>query len=161
MLDEGRAKQRRRGVPETSLRFVEADAMDLPFADETFDVVAVAFGLRNIADPARGLAEMARVCRPGGQVAVLEFTTPRRQPIRSLYRFYFRRVLPRLGQWFNRNAAAAYEYLPSSVDQFPAYEDLAQLMRASGLIQVRFRPLTMGIATLYLGSKPDSGPGRT
>ena len=91
----------------------------------------VAFGLRNVADTDRGLAEMTRVCRPGGQVAVLEFSTPRWQPLRGIYLLYFRHILPRIGQFFARNKSDAYEYLPASVAQFPDGEALAERMRAS------------------------------
>ena len=113
----------------------------------------MAFGLRNVADPQRGLAEMVRVCRPGGSVAVLEFSTPRRQPIKAAYGLYFRHVLPVIGRIVNRNKTSAYKYLPASVEQFPAYEQLAAWLRDAGLNQVQFFPLTFGIATLYVGVK--------
>jgi demethylmenaquinone methyltransferase/2-methoxy-6-polyprenyl-1,4-benzoquinol methylase len=109
--------------------------------------------LRNIADTNRGLAEMARVCRSGGQVAILEFSTPRWQPLRGIYLLYFHYVLPRVGQFFARNRSAAYEYLPATVAQFPDGEQLAERMRAVGLKNVKYWPLTFGIATLYLGRK--------
>jgi demethylmenaquinone methyltransferase/2-methoxy-6-polyprenyl-1,4-benzoquinol methylase len=153
MLEVGRAKQARLGIgPELS--FVEADAQQLPWDDNQFAIVAVAFGLRNVADTDRGLAEMVRVCRPGGQVAVLEFSTPRWQPLRAVYLFYFHHVLPRIGQLLARNGSAAYEYLPATVAQFPEGEALARRMQAAGLGDVRFWALTGGIATLYIGRKP-------
>ena len=152
MLEIGRRKQQRAGIgPE--LTFVEADAQHLPFEDDRFAIVSVAFGLRNVADTDRGLAEMARVCRPGGQVAVLEFSTPRWQPLRAVYLFYFRNILPRIGQLLARNSASAYEYLPATVSQFPDGEALAERMRSVGLRNVKFWPLTGGIATLYVGRK--------
>jgi demethylmenaquinone methyltransferase/2-methoxy-6-polyprenyl-1,4-benzoquinol methylase len=152
MLEIGRQKQARYGIgPELS--FALADAQQLPFDDNRFAIVSVAFGLRNIADTDRGLAEMARVCRPGGQVAVLEFSTPRLEPLRSLYLFYFRRILPRLGQFFARNRSEAYAYLPATVAQFPDGEALAERLRAAGLKNVKFWPLTCGVATLYVGKK--------
>lgn len=153
MLAVGREKQQRRNIAEDQLRFVEADALALPFSDNSFDIVTVAFGLRNVADTSAGLAEMVRVCRSGGRVAILEFSTPRRQPMKSLYGWYFRNVLPRIGQRLNRNQADAYEYLPQSVGEFPSYEQLAELMRTVGLRAVRFRPLTFGVATLYTGER--------
>ncbi len=153
MLDVGRQKQQRMDIPPSLLQFVEADALNLPLKSDSFDIVAVAFGLRNVADTRGGLTEMIRVCRPGGKVAVLEFSTPRRQPVKSLYRWYFKHVLPRIGQRLNRNRADAYEYLPSSVEQFPAYEDFIELMYQAGLSAAEFEPLTMGIATLYWGRK--------
>jgi demethylmenaquinone methyltransferase/2-methoxy-6-polyprenyl-1,4-benzoquinol methylase len=153
MLEVGRSKQARLGIGH-ELTFLEADLLQLPLEDDRFSIVAVAFGLRNVADTDRGLAEMVRVCRPGGQVAVLEFSTPRWQPLRGVYLFYFHHVLPRIGQLLARNGSAAYEYLPATVAQFPEGEALAERMRAAGLADVRFWPLTGGIATLYLGRKP-------
>ena len=152
MLDIGRRKQARAKIG-SELSFVEADAQALPFEDNRFAIVSVAFGLRNIADTQRGLAEMARVCRPGGQVAVLEFSTPRWQPFRGLYLWYFKNILPRIGQFCARNKSAAYEYLPATVVEFPDGEALAERMRAVGLVNVKFWPLTGGIATLYVGRK--------
>jgi demethylmenaquinone methyltransferase/2-methoxy-6-polyprenyl-1,4-benzoquinol methylase len=152
MLDIGGQKQERAGIG-SELSFTLADALNLPFEDNRFAIVSVAFGLRNVADTDRGLAEMARVCRPGGQVAVLEFSTPRWQPFRGLYLFYFKNILPRIGQLFARNSSAAYEYLPATVAQFPDGEALAERMRGVGLLNVKFWPLTGGIATLYVGRK--------
>lgn len=160
MLQQGRAKQARAGIDE-GITFVEADAQNLPFADGRFQIVCVAFGLRNVADTDRGLREMARVCRPGGQVAVLEFSMPRHQPLKCLYGWYFRRVLPRIGQWYASNDQNAYQYLPESVGQFPAGEDLARRMAAAGLDDVSFHSLTLGIATLYVGRKRCDGISHT
>ena len=148
MLEVARTK-----AADTPIDFVEADAQQLPLPGDEFQIVSVAFGLRNVADTDCGLAEMVRVCAPGGRVAVLEFSTPRRQPLRAIYGWYFRNVLPRIGQWVARNSECAYEYLPSSVGEFPQYEALAQRMRAAGLRNVRFCPMTFGIATLYVGEK--------
>jgi len=135
------------------MTFVEADAQKLPFPDNSFQIVSVAFGLRNVADTDQGLREMARVCRPGGQVAVLEFSMPRRRPLRGLYNWYFRRVLPRIGQAVSGSRLSAYDYLPTSVGEFPSGEALAERMRAAGLGDVTFTPLTFGVATLYVGTK--------
>jgi demethylmenaquinone methyltransferase/2-methoxy-6-polyprenyl-1,4-benzoquinol methylase len=152
MLEIGRRKQAAAGIGE-ELSFIEADAMNLPLPDERFGIVSVAFGLRNIADTDRGLAEMTRVCRPGGKVAILEFSTPRWQPLRGIYLLYFRHVLPRVGQWLARNQSDAYEYLPATVAQFPDGEALAERMRGVGLKNIKYWPLTLGIATLYIGRK--------
>jgi len=152
MLEIGRRKQARAKIG-SELTFIQADTQNLPLEDDRFAIVAVAFGLRNVADTDRGLTEMTRVCRPGGQVAVLEFSTPRWQPLRAFYLFYFRHILPRIGQLFARNKSAAYEYLPASVGQFPDGEALAERMRGVGLKNVKFWPLTFGIATLYVGKK--------
>lgn len=136
------------------LTFVEADAQALPFASDQFQIVSVAFGLRNVADTRQGLREMVRVCRPDGQVAVLEFSTPSNRLFGAVYRLYFRHVLPRIGQWVSGSRFDAYHYLPQSVGEFPSGAALADLMTATGLQDVRYHPLTFGIATLYWGRKP-------
>lgn len=152
MLKIAEAKKCRAGLDD-GIMFLQADAQQLPFDDGRFQIVSVAFGLRNLADTDVGLREMTRVCRPGGQVAVLEFSMPRRQPLRGLYGWYFRHVLPRVGQWLTRNNHDAYNYLPSSVGEFPSGESLAARMRSAGLDAVTLYPLTGGIATLYVGRK--------
>jgi len=152
MLEIGRRKQQRFRIG-SELTFIEADTQSLPFEDNRFAIVSVAFGLRNVANTNRGLAEMTRVCREGGQVVVLEFSTPRWQPLRAIYLLYFRHILPRIGQLFARNNSDAYEYLPATVAQFPDGEALAERMRGVGLKNVKYWPLTFGIATLYVGRK--------
>jgi len=134
------------------VHFLEADTQRLPFPDNQFQIVSVAFGLRNVTDMNRGLAEMIRVAKPGGRLVILEFSRPR-GIIGFLYTFYFRRILPFVGQWFSRSPDKAYEYLPASVLSFPDGEALATVMRQHGLEQVRFYPFTFGIATLYVGHK--------
>lgn len=136
------------------LRFLQADAQRLPFTDNLFQIVSVAFGLRNVADTDRGLSEMTRVCKPGGKVVVLEFSKPRVKVLDKLYLWYFRSVLPRVGQWFSKSPDAAYNYLPASVLAFPDYEALCDKMQAQGLTQVSYHPLTFGVATIYIGQKP-------
>lgn len=137
----------------TGIRFVEADAQALPFPNNTFQIVTVAFGLRNVTDTDRGLAEMVRVAKPGGRIAILEFSKPRNRLFGSLYSFYFRRVLPRVGQLLSRSRENAYKYLPESALRFPDYEALAEKMRSHGLDDVHYVPFTFGIATLYVGVK--------
>jgi demethylmenaquinone methyltransferase/2-methoxy-6-polyprenyl-1,4-benzoquinol methylase len=100
---------------------------------------------------------MARVCAPGGRVVVLEFSSPTWQPFKAIYGWYFRRVLPRIGQFFARNHESAYSYLPESVGEFPQGEGLAEKMRNAGLIDVIFRGLTLGVATIYVGRKSGQG----
>jgi demethylmenaquinone methyltransferase/2-methoxy-6-polyprenyl-1,4-benzoquinol methylase len=136
------------------IRFVEADAQALPFGDDTFQLVTVAFGLRNVTDTDRGLAEMVRVTRPGGRVAILEFSRPRNRTFGRLYAVYFRHVLPRVGQLLARNRENAYKYLPESVLRFPDFDELAAKLRAHGLTEVRYESFTFGVATLYVGVKP-------
>ena len=136
------------------IRFVEADAQALPFPTDTFQIVAIAFGLRNVTDLDRGLAEMVRVTRPGGRVAVLEFSKPRHPLLGRLFLTYFRHVLPRIGQFLSRSRESAYHYLPASVLAFPDGDALATKLRGHGLTNVKLYPFTFGIATLYVGEKP-------
>lgn len=146
MLEIGRQK-----VPDGRIQFIEADSQLLPFGDDEFSCVTVAFGLRNVADTDRGIREMVRVCRGGGKVLILEFSHPRMWGLRQMYGFYFRNVLPRIGQWFAKNDKSAYEYLPESVGQFLDGQALADRMTAAGLSNVRFTPMTFGVATIYEG----------
>lgn len=154
MLVRATQKAVRAGL--SRVRFVEADAQELPFPSSIFQIVSVAFGLRNVTDTDRGLAEMVRVTKPGGRVAVLEFSRPQ-GVIGWFYRAYFRYLLPLVGNLFARNRESAYRYLPESVLSFPDGEALAAKLRAHGLVNVTFHPFTFGIATLYVGVKPD-GP---
>ncbi|HZT82689.1 MAG TPA: bifunctional demethylmenaquinone methyltransferase/2-methoxy-6-polyprenyl-1,4-benzoquinol methylase UbiE [Gemmataceae bacterium] len=153
MLTRATRKARRRRAA-GRVRFVEADAQRLPFPDDTFQIVTVAFGLRNITDPERGLAEMVRVAQPGGRVAILEFSRPRHWLFGRLYRFYFTHVLPTVGQAISRSEDDAYRYLPASVLEFPDGEALAERLRAHGLRDVWWKPFTFGIASLYVGTSP-------
>jgi demethylmenaquinone methyltransferase/2-methoxy-6-polyprenyl-1,4-benzoquinol methylase len=150
MLKVGEAKAARAGH---AIEWVEADAMALPFADAEFDLVTVAFGLRNIADTSRGLSEMARVTKPGGRLAILEFSLPRSAVIREGYLWYFRNILPRLGNAVARNGSDAYTYLNKSVEEFPSGERLASLVRAAGYERAEMLPLTFGIATLTIATR--------
>lgn len=152
-----REKQREQPSASTSaVQFIEADTQQLPFADDTFQIVSVAFGLRNVADTRAGLREMLRVCQPGGRVAVLEFSNPTMPGLAGFYRWYFKNVLPRVGQLFARNSEQAYDYLPASVSEFPCGQTLADIMTECGMERTRYLPLTFGIATLYIGHKPQS-----
>ncbi|MBV5339679.1 MAG: bifunctional demethylmenaquinone methyltransferase/2-methoxy-6-polyprenyl-1,4-benzoquinol methylase UbiE [Deltaproteobacteria bacterium] len=124
---------------------------DLPFANETFDSVTIAFGIRNVVDRRLGLAEMWRVMRPGGRVIILEFSTPRSLLFRQLYYFYFRRLLPVVGGLFSRYNA--YKYLPDSVLEFPSQEEFSRMMSEAGFRNIHLHELTFGIATIYVGEK--------
>ncbi len=157
MLRLGNVKVRRAGA-EGRVTLIEGDTLRLPLADDTFGVVTVAFGLRNVSNTARGVDEMIRVARPGGRVAILEFSRPRGLLLGRLYLFFFRRVVPRIGQALAPNAQGAYEYLPTSVMQFPDGQAMLDLLTARGLTDLKAYPLTFGIATLYVGVKPLRGP---
>lgn len=150
MIRIGREKVSRAGFSDR-MGFVLAPGESLPFRDAAFDSACVAFGIRNLADRPRGLREMCRVVRPGGTIVVLEFSHPRSSFFGALYRFYFTNVLPRLGGVFSRRSA--YTYLPESVSSFPEPERFSQMMRDAGCTGVAFRPLTLGIVTLYVGTR--------
>lgn len=128
-----------------------APCEDLPFANDTFDSITIAFGIRNVVDRKLGLAEMWRVLRPGGRMVILEFSTPRSQLFRQLYYFYFRRLLPVVGGLFSRYNA--YKYLPDSVLEFPSQEEFSQMLADVGFRNIDIHELTFGIATIYVGEK--------
>ncbi len=152
MLLPARDKTRRRKAT-ARIRFLEADTQQLPFPSDTFQLTTVAFGLRNVTDTDRGLAEMVRVTQPGGRVVILEFSQPRHFLFGRLYRAYFRYLLPAIGQFISRSKDNAYRYLPASVMEFPSGEVLAQRLRGHGLTDVKWYSLTFGIAALYVGTK--------
>jgi demethylmenaquinone methyltransferase/2-methoxy-6-polyprenyl-1,4-benzoquinol methylase len=128
-----------------------APCEDLPFANDTFDSITIAFGIRNVVDRKLGLAEMWRVLRPGGRMIVLEFSTPRSLLFRQLYYFYFRRLLPVVGGLFSRYNA--YKYLPDSVLEFPSQEEFSRMIADAGFHNIHLHELTFGIATIYVGEK--------
>ncbi len=134
-----------------NLRWVEADALRLPFADADFDLVVSSFGFRNLADYDAGLREMVRVLRRGGEVGILDFGQPRGF-LGALYRVYFHRVLPALGTLIS-GVAGPYEYLPASVEHFPAPQEMQERMRAVGLSEVSWTPYTFRVAGLFRGRK--------
>ncbi len=134
------------------ISYVEGDALLLPFAEEHFDAVTIAFGLRNLASVSGGLAELRRILKPGGKLAVLEFSTPVIPGFGRIFNFYFSHVLPRIGGAVS-GSRGAYEYLPDSVSKFPNQKRLASLIEETGFSLVEYRNLTGGIAALHLGTK--------
>ncbi|HTU34084.1 MAG TPA: bifunctional demethylmenaquinone methyltransferase/2-methoxy-6-polyprenyl-1,4-benzoquinol methylase UbiE [Candidatus Acidoferrum sp.] len=134
MLTRAREKGRSIGRRVT---FSAADALQLPFPDSTFDLVTSAFGFRNLANYESGMREIARVLKPGGEVGILEFSEPGAGPLAGLFRFYFREILPRLGELVS-GSGEAYSYLPASVGRFPAPQELASLMERCGFTAVQF-----------------------
>jgi demethylmenaquinone methyltransferase/2-methoxy-6-polyprenyl-1,4-benzoquinol methylase len=137
------------------IRLTAGDAYALPFGNGTFDAVTIAFGLRNLSYRVDGLREMARVLRPGGRVVVLEFSPMDRPVIGPIFNFYFHRVMPILGRIISGDPGA-YRYLPRSVDAFPNPVELGQEMLEAGLVNIKYRPLTFGIACLHVGEKQKS-----
>ena len=136
------------------VRLIEGDALDLPFRAGTFDVATIAFGLRNLSSVESGLAELLRVLKPGGWVAVLEFSRPANAVLRPLFNLYFTQVLPRMGGVLS-GSRSAYTYLPASVQKFPDQAQLSRMMEQAGFDGVSYENLTGGIAALHMGRRPE------
>jgi demethylmenaquinone methyltransferase / 2-methoxy-6-polyprenyl-1,4-benzoquinol methylase len=151
MLELARDKANRHGL---DISYVAGNALELAYPDSSFDVATVGFGIRNLVDLERGVREMARVVRPGGSVAILEITTPRRLPLSWFYSIWFFRIVPLLGV-LTRDRQA-YSYLPDSVRRFPPASALAELMGRSGLRDVRYRLLAGGIVAIHVGTVEES-----
>ncbi|MHB8654215.1 MAG: bifunctional demethylmenaquinone methyltransferase/2-methoxy-6-polyprenyl-1,4-benzoquinol methylase UbiE [Terriglobia bacterium] len=149
MLERARQKVARAPRP---VFFLEADTLSLPFAGNSLDVITTAFGFRNLANYAHGLGEMHRVLKPGGTLAILEFSRISLPVIGPLFRFYFRRILPRVGTLIS-GVSGPYQYLPDSVSRFPDQLALAGMMREAGFTNVYFRNFFLGSAALHLGQK--------
>ena len=137
-----------------SIPYIEGDALNLPFADGSFDAATIAFGLRNLANRLDGLTELRRVLKPGGRLAILEFSSPVIPGFRQLFNFYFSTILPRIGGAVS-GSRGAYEYLPDSVSRFPNQKNLAKMLRETGFEAVEFQNLTGGIAAIHTGVKRD------
>jgi demethylmenaquinone methyltransferase/2-methoxy-6-polyprenyl-1,4-benzoquinol methylase len=133
--------------------FLQGDAMSLPLPDASADVVSIAFGIRNVADPAVAIAEFYRVLRPGGRLVVLEFSLPTNRMLRGLYNFYFRKILPRTATLISGDKTGAYKYLPESVNTFITRERMMEMMRGAGFEQVEQFPMTFGVCVCYRGVK--------
>jgi demethylmenaquinone methyltransferase/2-methoxy-6-polyprenyl-1,4-benzoquinol methylase len=137
---------------QSQARLIEGDALRLPFADGSFDAVTNAFGLRNLENVASGLREIQRVLKPGGRVAILEFSHPIIPLLREVFNFYFTKILPRIGALVS-GSRQAYTYLPASVSQFPDQQRLAGMMYDAGFVDVKYLNLSAGIVALHLGTK--------
>lgn len=156
MLELARRKRPlrdRRGRRAQPVHYVDGDATRLPIADRSVDVVSIAFGLRNVADPAAAVAEFYRVLKPGGRLVILEFSTPRFPPLRLGYQLYFNHVLPRTATWISRDRSGAYRYLPRSVDTFIDRPRIVRMMNETGFANVSLEPMTLGIAVAYVGRR--------
>ncbi|QIM15359.1 bifunctional demethylmenaquinone methyltransferase/2-methoxy-6-polyprenyl-1,4-benzoquinol methylase UbiE [Leucobacter insecticola] len=154
MLAEGR----RRHADNPLIEFVWADATALPFEDDSFDAATISYGLRNVNDPKKALAEMRRVVKPGGRVVIAEFSTPSSSAVRAPYSFYSRHVLPRIAGAINKSAAEAYRYLNESIEAWPAQEELSAWLREAGFERVAYRNLTFGVVALHRGFVPREDP---
>ncbi len=156
MLAIGNAKLKKAGAAD-NVTLIEGDTQRLPLPSNMFGVVTVAFGLRNVANTALGIDEMIRVTKPLGKVAILEFSRPRGVVMGRVYLGFFKHILPRVGQALAPNDHDAYSYLPQSVMEFPDGQTMVDLLTSRGLTEVKQYPLTFGIATLYVGVKPNEG----
>jgi demethylmenaquinone methyltransferase / 2-methoxy-6-polyprenyl-1,4-benzoquinol methylase len=151
MLDVGKKKVEHKGL-DRRITLMQSDAMELPFRDSSFDIVAVAFGVRNMPDRERALKEMLRVTVPGGSVMVLEMTFTRNRMFKIIYHIYLNYLLPRLAKHFSPNPAA-YHYLADSIMNFPNPDAFAAMMEAAGMVNVKKYPLTLGVTYLHTGMK--------
>lgn len=149
MLELGRQKISKKKLDQR-ITLMTADALHLPFNDNSFDAVTVAFGVRNFEDLEAGLREMFRVVKDGGFVAILEFSHPQKGLIKWPYRFYSKHILPLIGRRFSKHQTA-YTYLPASIEAFPESNDFKQMLKQLGVVDVKGKPFCGGIATLYYG----------
>lgn len=151
MMNVGREKVKKAGLS-GKISFAREDCTSLSFADNSFDAITVAFGVRNFEDLDKGLSEMCRVLKPGGHLVILELTTPERFPMKQLFAVYSRLVIPTLGKLFSKDNSA-YKYLPQTIKAFPQGEVMRGVISRAGFGEVRFRRLTFGICTLYTATK--------
>lgn len=152
MIAVGRKKIEKAGLGER-ITLEAADCLALPFEDNKFDALTVAYGVRNFADIPAGLREMQRVIRPGGMVCIVELSTPVNPVVKPLYRLYTRGVIPLVGRLISKDTRA-YSYLPESIEAVPQREKMLALMDAAGFTSSAFRPLTFGVCTIYTALKP-------
>lgn len=151
MLDIGRQKIKRKGL-ENMIELLEGDSENLPFADNTFDAITVAFGVRNFEHVGKGLEDMLRVLKPGGKVVVLEFSKPKIFPFKQLFQLYFKYLLPLIGRLTSKDSRA-YSYLYESVQAFPEGEDFLKIMNKTGYKSNQCKSLTLGVCSVYTGQK--------
>lgn len=151
MLELGREKIHNKGL-EKVIEMKEADSENLPFSDNSFDVVGSAFGVRNFENLEKGLSEMLRVLKPGGHILILEASDPKNMPLKGLYKAYMNRICPAIGGLFSENKA--YDYLNRSVAVFPAGDDFTAILQKLGYTEATCIPLIMGVASIYLAKKP-------
>lgn len=151
MLEVGREKIKKQGL-ENRIEMIQGDSENLPFGDNMFDAVIVAFGVRNFEDLKKGLKEMNRVLKPGGVITVLEFSRMRTFPLKQLFNFYFKHILPRIGKMVSKDQSA-YTYLPESVQAFPDGTDFLKILEETGYTHTEWKSLTFGVSAIYVASK--------
>lgn len=151
MLERAKLKLAKTGELGSRVQFIEGDAMRLPFPDRSFDIVSIAFGIRNVANEKLAISEFRRVLRPGGRLAVLEFSQPQSKLVRAVHGFYTRRVMPLTASLLARDHSGAYRYLPRSVETFLTPGQLAQEMQRVGFDRTEHHPMTLGTCTLTIG----------
>jgi demethylmenaquinone methyltransferase/2-methoxy-6-polyprenyl-1,4-benzoquinol methylase len=151
MIDVGIKKIKKKKLTD-KIDLMLGDAENLPFPDNSFDAITVGFGVRNFENLKKGLSEMNRVLKPGGTCLVLEFSKPKKFPIKSVYNLYFKNILPGIGKLISKNKVA-YTYLPASVDAFPDGEKFTSILTSAGYKDTKIIPLSFGIASIYLGVK--------
>ena len=151
MLSVGREKLIKKNLTD-KIELISGDSEVLPFEDNFFDAVIVSFGVRNFENLEKGLSDMLRVLKPGGKVVILEFSKPKSFPFKQLYKFYFQWILPKIGKLISKNHAA-YTYLPDSVEAFPDGDDFLNILDKIGFQKNQCTPLTLGISSIYFGSK--------
>ena len=147
MMEIGKAKIAKKGL-ENQIELRLGDAAALPFEDNSFDAVTVAFGVRNFEHLEQGLSEIHRVLKPNRQVVILEFSLPEKFPVKQAYQLYFKHILPKIGKGISKDASA-YDYLPASVEAFPKPADFVHILASHGFKNATAKPLTFGITTLY------------
>ena len=151
MLKVGKEKVKQQHL-ENQIVLLQGDVAHLSFPDHSFDAVSVAFGVRNFENLKKGLSEICRVTKSGGTVCILEFSMPETFPVKQVYQFYFRRILPKIGRAISKDESA-YSYLPASVEQFPKPKDFLRILANHGLINYKAQKLSFGIAMLYTATK--------
>jgi demethylmenaquinone methyltransferase/2-methoxy-6-polyprenyl-1,4-benzoquinol methylase len=151
MLEIGRKKIAKLELTKT-IELLNGDSEAINFKDNTFDAVTVAFGVRNFQDLEKGLAEILRVLKPGGQLVVLEFSKPKKQPVKSFYNLYMKVVTPTVGKLFSKNRGA-YQYLDESIQQFPEGQNFISILQQVGYYHTQYKPLSLGICSIYCGEK--------
>jgi demethylmenaquinone methyltransferase/2-methoxy-6-polyprenyl-1,4-benzoquinol methylase len=152
MMKFGREKLKKLGL-DRKIELLIGDSENLSFAENSFDAITVGFGVRNFENLEKGLSGMFRVLKPGGMLVVLEFSRPRKFPVKQLFNFYFNRVTPFIGKLFSKDNRA-YTYLPESVNAFPDGENFISILEKTGFSDCSWQPLTFGIASIYTGRKP-------